>query len=391
MDGAENQGQSIDGFQVDTWVHLLGGFVERHRKLWIRLGNMESRILSERLEEIRIEQPVYITGLARSGSTLLLELLNLHPELTAHRYRDYPMLFTPYLWNRYLDLVPEPDSEPVERTHRDGIFITPESPEAFEEMLWMAFFPDLHDPKQSAILDPGPRSLAFEKFYRAHIRKLLLVRGGRRYLSKGNYNITRLEYLLNLFGDARFVIPVREPVWHIASSIRQHRLFCRGEQGNPRAVAHLARAGHFEFGYDRRPINTGDGEVSKIMSLWDQKEEVEGWAGYWRLIHDYLSVRLENNPRLREAVMVVPYEELCRRPAETFRKLLDHCRLPAQEELIAAAVKQIRPPSFDLPEPLSPQDIVTIERYTAESAARFGLGRYAAEAPFPKSESIKNR
>ena len=60
----------------------------------------------------------------------------------------------------------------------------------------MAFFPDLHDPSGSAVLDSRTSHPEFEAFYADHIRKLIQVRAGRRYLSKGNYNVTRAEYLL---------------------------------------------------------------------------------------------------------------------------------------------------------------------------------------------------
>jgi hypothetical protein len=81
--------------------------------------------------------------------------------------------------------------QPAERSHGDGIAVTSESPEAFEEPLWMAFFEGQHDPSASAVLDRRARCPAFERFYRDHIRKLLAVRGGRRYVAKGNYNLTR--------------------------------------------------------------------------------------------------------------------------------------------------------------------------------------------------------
>jgi hypothetical protein len=65
----------------------------------------------------------------------------------------------------------------------------------------------VHNPATSNILDQSTNNLKFESFYNNHIRKLLLVRNGDRYLAKGNYNITRLEYILKLFPDVRFVIP----------------------------------------------------------------------------------------------------------------------------------------------------------------------------------------
>ena len=132
-------------------------------------------------------------------------------------------------------------------------------------------------PRQSDVLDEQTAHPQFEAFYREHIRKLLRVRGGRRYLSKGNYNVTRLEYLLKLFPDARFVVPVRDPVWHIASLMKQHALFCEGCSRHPEAVRHLQRVGHFEFGLDRRPINAGDPALlSRVASAWGRGDELRG-------------------------------------------------------------------------------------------------------------------
>ena len=65
----------------------------------------------------------------------------------------------------------------------------------------------------------------FEEFYCNHIRKILLSQGGTRYLAKANYNISRMKYLSKLYPEARFVILVRDPPEHIASLIKQHRLF----------------------------------------------------------------------------------------------------------------------------------------------------------------------
>ena len=108
------------------------------------------------------------------------------------------------------------------------------------------------------MLDAATSNPAFERFYADHLKKILLVRGGQRYLSKGNYNLTRFAYLLKLFPDARFIVPVRDPRWHIASLMKQHRLFCAEERRDPRILKHMQRAGHFEFGLDRRAINVGD-------------------------------------------------------------------------------------------------------------------------------------
>ena len=127
-----------DGFRVSRWVDALGGFIDRHQDLWTRIGNLETRLLAD--ERARSLRPADLRQrLARSGSTILLELLSRHEAIVTHRYSDYPPVFTPYLWNRLLERTPQRTAEPVERSHRDGIKITPESPEALEEVLWMAF------------------------------------------------------------------------------------------------------------------------------------------------------------------------------------------------------------------------------------------------------------
>ncbi len=364
---------SGQAFAVDPWTHFLGSLVERRPGLWIRLGNLETRLLADALESVEVRRPVYVTGLARSGTTLLLELLGGHADVVTHRYRDFPLLHVPYAWNRFLDRTPRRAAVPAERAHADGIRVTRESPEAFEEVLWMSFFHGLHAPGRSAVLDAETRHPDFEAFYRDHIRKLLLLRGGSRYVSKGNYNVTRLEYLLRLFPDARFVIPVREPVWHIASLMKQHRLFCQAERNNPRAVAHLRRAGHFEFGLDRRPINAGDTvQAQRIRDAWAAGAEVEGWSRYWAHVHTHLAQCLEHNPRLQDATLLVSYERLCREPEATLRALFAHCRLPLAEELLERARGRVRFPAYYRPE-FTPGEYATIARHTRSVAERLGI------------------
>lgn len=358
-------------FEVQPWVHHAGRHVARHPAFWVRLGNLESRLRSEDIEDIEIEKPVFVCGLARAGTTILLEVLSSHPDLGSHRYRDDPFLFTPIFWNRFLERLPEKRSGAAERAHGDGIEVTSESPEAFEEVLWMAFFDCLHDPQQSSVLDGSARHPAFEKFYLDHLRKVLWVRGRGRYLSKTNYNLTRLEYLLKLFPDARFVVPVRAPAAHIASLMKQHKLFSEGESRHPRALEHMRRIGHFEFGLDRRPINVADGTMPAILRAFDSGLEVRGWALYWASLHNWLADRLEADEVLRQAVQVVRFEDLCRESEPTLRRLFDHCRLPDSAGLVAAAAERMRMPSYYRPD-FSEDELATIAELTDGAARRLG-------------------
>ncbi|MBA2408752.1 MAG: sulfotransferase [Gammaproteobacteria bacterium] len=366
------QEREDDRFQVSGWVDKFGGFINRNQNLWIKLGNRETRLLADTLADVQVRRPIYVTGLARSGSTILLEMLSECEGTVTHRYKDYPPVFTPYFWNWFLNRMPKSDAKPAERTHRDGIMVTPESPEAFEEVLWMAFFPDAHDITHSNVFDQSIANPAFETFYRDHIRKLLAIRDGHRYLSKGNYNITRLEYLLKIFPDARFVIPIREPSWHIASLMKQHKLLSDGERRNPSALEHMRRVGHFEFGLDRRAINAGDRDcVQQVTALWEQGRDVEGWARYWVHIYGFVADRLEHNPRLKSAVLLIRFEDLCQEPQTAIRALFDHCDVAGDDALVARWAEKIHAPSYYKPD-FSDEEFDMIDRLTQPVANRFG-------------------
>lgn len=363
---------SDEGFQVAKWVDMLGGFISRNKSLWIRFGNWETRLVAEAISNVRIDRPIYVTGLARAGSTILLELLAEIKGAVTHKYKDYPPVFTPYFWNWFLNQVPAEKPQAVERTHRDGIMVTPESPEAFEEVLWMAFFPQLHDATISSVLGAHTSNPQFEAFYRDHIRKLIAIRGGKHYLSKGNYNVTRLEYLLKIFPNARFVIPVREPSWHIASLMKQHKLLCEGERRNPRALEHMRRVGHFEFGLDRRPINVGDrAAADQVILLWESGNEVEGWARYWSQIYGFVADRLDANPQLRDASLIVRFEDMCRATEQTIRSIFKHCDVHDAETLVARWTPRIHSPSYYEPS-FSQEEFAIIDRLTQPVSNRFG-------------------
>lgn len=354
---------------VPGWLDFASRLHERHPRFWIGLGDRETRFLEERLAERAPDNPIYVTGLARAGSTILLELLARHPELATHRYRDFPFLFTPWGWNWFVDRAASGPGGARERAHGDGIAVTAESPEAFEEVLWTAFFPDAHNPRVCGVLDERTSNPAFERFYRDHIRKLLLVRGRPRYLAKANYDVTRLGYLLKLFPGARFLVPVRDAVGHVESLMRQHDRFSREHARDRRLLDHMRRSGHFEFGLDRRPVHTGDADAAeKVRRAWAEGREAEGWAEYWRSIYGHLAARLEAGPALRAATLVVQHEELCAQPAATMKRILAHCGLEGPE-IVAQAEATLRKPG-ERDSMLSEDERALIGERTRDIAAR---------------------
>jgi hypothetical protein len=356
--------------QVPRSIHMLSALAERHPALLLRLGRWEASWASDELAEQTIDRPIYVTGLARSGSTILLELLAAHKDVATHQYRDFPLIPIPLWWNSFLDRASRKESQPVERAHKDGIAVTPESPEAMEEVLWMTFFPTCHDPAVSNVLGERDDAPEFAAFYRDHIRKLLLLRQGKRYLAKGNYNVSRLGFLRKMFPDACFVVPVRDPVGHIASLMKQHRLFCAEETRDPQILDHMRRSGHFEFGLDRRPINLGDSEtVRRIQTHWQAGREVEGEALYWASVYGFVADLLERDPAVAERTQLIHYDDLCAEPDATLARLYRHCGLVVDEPTRREQAARIAAPTYYKPD-LSDEEIGVIRAATDATAAR---------------------
>src|SRR5262249_28103794 len=100
-DSTSDANNRWEAFRVPWLRHLGTQFACKRPGFWKHCGNLESRVLAEVLDPIAIEKPIYIAGLARSGSTVLLETIAAFPGVASHRYRDFPFVFTPYWWNKY--------------------------------------------------------------------------------------------------------------------------------------------------------------------------------------------------------------------------------------------------------------------------------------------------
>jgi hypothetical protein len=357
-------------FFVPPILDTLGGLVGRFPAFWIWMAGLESRRLADRTQQLSVRMPIYVCGLARSGSTLLHEVISSHPSVATHRVKDFPLVFTPYWWRHAT--ANQRAQTPRERVHRDGVMITGDSPDALEEMLWMAFFPRCHDPSTCSLLQATDRRPEFESFYDLHIRKLLLAEGKTRYAAKANYHIARLPYLARLWPDARFIIPVRDPATHIASLMRQNRWFSVGQRKHPRALAYMRRSGHFEFGLDRRPMHLGDPEkVCRVVRAWKAGDEVRGLAIYWDMVHGYLARLLAENSAVRDAALVVRFESLCAAPAQVLQDVLRHCALQGGEQIAEGHAPRIRTPSY-YDSGFTPNDLAVIREETATTASHWG-------------------
>ena len=280
-------------------------------------AEIESSLFRRELEKVEIGPPVFVTSLPRAGTTLLLTALNASPELAAHLYRDMPFVMAPLLWAR-LSAPFQRKAVMSERAHGDGVTVGYDSPEAFDEVIWRAFWPEHFKPEGISLWSADEAQDAARDFMARHIRKLVILRckGGTRpgrYLSKNNANIARIEPIRSMFPDAHIVVPVREPMSQAASMHRQHLNFLKRHAADPFARRYMRDIGHYEFGALHRPILfEGFAALAKGLS----PSHLDYWIAYWIAAFEHVS-------RHREQVLIVGYEDLCRRGEDAGRQLCD--------------------------------------------------------------------
>ena len=160
--------------------------------------DVESSLISTK--EI-YDNHVFVAGLARSGTTILLNAIYNSNQFSSLSYQDMPFVLAPNLWSRLS--FNKQESDLVERAHGDGIKVSIESPEAFEEVFWNTF--DEYDG-------------SIKEKFRNYVRLINQKYKKKRYLSKNNQNIRRLELISSTFPNSKILIPFRNPIQQAYSS-----------------------------------------------------------------------------------------------------------------------------------------------------------------------------
>jgi len=262
---------------ADRMVHRIAFGARAPQQILI---DMEDRRFGKRLASQVMGPPVFITALPRAGTTLMLEVLSCHPDTATHTYRDMPFVLSPVIWQQ-LSAKFQVRQDAKERSHGDGMLVSADSPEAFEEVLWQRECPqDFHGDaiRLRERLDPE-----FISSLQRHMRAICVARGkpsasSMHYVSKNNANIARLGALARAFPDASIVIPLRHPIDQARSLLRQHQKALASHAHSKFARAYVRDIGHFEFGAEHRPIRF-EGRDEVLARL--RPDSLDYWIAYW--------------------------------------------------------------------------------------------------------------
>ena len=239
---------------------------------------------------------VYVTGLARAGTTVLMREIYATGQFGSLTYAEMPFVLAPNLWRRYFGK--KNAGAKSERAHGDGIAVDVDSPEALEEVFWRLKTGDAYLRADSLVpYDPDPETL---DAYSDYVRLILRHTARDRYLCKNNNNILRLGALAARYPGSVFLVPIRSPGQHALSLLRQHQRFRDTDTFTANYMRWLA---HHEFGADQRPFVFGERPQG-------DPDHLDYWLSMW--IGAYTHLR--RTADMRDNVLFVPFEALTQEP-----------------------------------------------------------------------------
>ena len=297
--------------------------------LQLTAADIEEALYGGRFNHVKIQKPVFITSLPRAGTTLMLDSLTKIAPLAAHCYRDMPFVLAPVLWDKWSKRFRKP-ADLMERAHQDGMMVGYDSPEAFEEILWRAFWPKKFVGNRIALWSSNEEGEEFAEFFRRHIKKIIWLRSQadqRRYVSKNNANIARIDFLKHLFPDGYIVVPFRNPLSQARSLLSQHNRFLIRHKEDPFSKRYMNDIGHLEFGELLQPI-AFEG-MDEVVTRY-RPESLEYWIGYWIQAFAHII-------RQKDKVLFVSYETLCKKGITGLREIAGRISLEPHELRNSAA------------------------------------------------------
>ena len=276
----------------------------------------ERFVLRPDLSQIAIERPIFLVGLHRSGTTLLQDLLCLHPQV-GYINNAMPSFRRCFCAAEHVRQRLGLDFR-GQRMLGDSVEITAGSPNE-GVAFWREWLGEDHHDLSWPGLTMQDLSDSQIEHIRTSIRKILWCYRGRatRFFCKNPSLLPHLELLADLFPDAKFVHIVRDARTCANSMVKLYRL----EQAQLDRIRSLGRHGIYDtkpyVAFPRLPRlaeyveRFGADNIETTARLWnDALEEVERVKSGLPAFHE------------------VRYEDILADPQFEIGRILEFCDLP---------------------------------------------------------------
>ena len=244
---------------------------------------------------------VFITGLARSGTTALLNNIYSSNEFGSMVYSYMPFILFPKLAKFFSNISINKVNE-KERLHNDGIKINLNSPECLDEIFWIKSEKNFY--KDSINIKINNENIL--RSYDYFLSKYMRLQKNTRMVIKNNNHHQRLDILSSYFSNSFFLLMFREPIYHSYSLLNQHKNFLSLQKNESFILEYMNLIGHREFGNGHVPFVYSN-NVYDLNSL-SNKLDINYWVKQW--INTYKSI-LDSKIYLNKNILLISYRSLC--------------------------------------------------------------------------------
>ena len=319
----------------------------------------ERRRLRIDLSQIRVDRPIFLVGLPRSGTTMLQDILCSHPDvafITNTMNKHLPFLCAAEDIRRRLRL----DFE-TERFLRDGVSISAGSPSDAIGFWGKWFKDDAFSLEYKALSETDFRPTDLEQIHRV-IRRVIWCFGGagKRFFSKLLGVLPHLPLIKKIFPDARIIHIVRDARLTANSMLKIYRLL----SDQPVRTKGLGQgAGRERQAFVPYPRVPGLAGYAKIYGVDDIRTTAHVW-------NDAVSFVNEVKDKL-PFFIEVRYEDILASPREQVSRLLRFCELPEVDSACSAFWEKVHEVGSRR-DSNRYEDFETIENICHDNLVRYG-------------------
>lgn len=291
------------------------------QKKYINFFKEISNLENFQTRKIKIDRPIFICSLPRSGTTFTLNTINaLSSQVAGTSYKYLPFIVTPVIWSKFSKIF-YGNRKLVKRIHGDKIFINENSLDSFDQIIWNYF---LGENSYKYLFENNlykNEVIRFiDKEYSNFIKKVLYIENRGRFINKNNYLISKLPYLIDKFPNCKIIIPLRNLNETLNSALNVDRRFCKFSSKINSFDDFLHLNGHYEFGAKKKFINS--------LSLDLVNSYIKDYEIYIDKIHAIVNSNYKKN------IFIFKYEDLQENKNKILSKIMNFCEIKFDKNMI---------------------------------------------------------
>lgn len=262
---------------------------------------------------------IFITGLARSGTTALLNQIFAMDEIASIQYKHMPFVLSPRLSKIISKYIISSTQElKKERLHGDNIYISHNSPECLDEPFWIKennkYF---KEPLNSKTILTKDSIDAYGYFLDKHA----LMQGKKYIVIKNNNNHIRILKLANHLRNSIFIVLFRNPINQSLSLLNTHKRISGFQKKDKYIIEYMNLVGHREFGINQIYFKYDEFSLEKLQnSCPEGNSSINYWIQSWINTYGWLS---NINVKENKNIFFVSYEDLCLKNNSILNKIFN--------------------------------------------------------------------